>query len=222
MELLFSFLRFIGRQFSLFLPLNIERFVRRIRRELYSGFIAGRLKQSGALFEGSVNLVGGNYITIGNDSLIGENVRLWAWDSFKGHKFTPLIEIGSRTAINSGCMLSCINHIKIGNDVGIASNCVIIDNTHGDFRDHKFTFNNNPDIPDVFLEGVHERVPFSRGPVIIEDGVHLGEGVVIMPGVVIGHHSIISAHAVVTKKIPPYSIVAGDPATVLMSFGKKK
>lgn len=212
----------MGKLFSLIYPLNVERTLRRLKREIYSGFISGRLKKSGALFEGHVNLVGGKYITIGNSTLIGSDVRIWAWDRFKDRNYTPSIEIGNNTAINSGCMLSCINSIKIGNDVGIASNCVIIDNTHGDFRDHKFTFQNNPDVPDIFLQGVHERELFSKGPVIIEDGVHLGEGVIIMPGVKIGHHSVISAHAVVTKKIPPYSIVAGDPAMVVLSFGKNK
>lgn len=208
--------------FSTIYPIKIAHINRRFKREIYSGFISGRLKKSGAIFAGNINLVGGKYITIGSNTFIGKDVRLWAWDNFKKCKYSPSIIIGENTSINSGCMLSCINKIIIGNDVGIASNCVIIDNTHGDFRDHKYTFNNNPDVPDVFLQAAHDRDLYSKGPVIIEDGVHLGEGAIIMPGVRIGHHSVISAQTVVTKNVQPYSIVAGNPAMVVISFGKAK
>ena len=52
-------------------------------------------------------------------------------------------------------------------------------------------------------------------PVAIGDDVWIGARVMIMPGVTIGEGSIIAAGAVVTKDVPPYSIVAGVPAVVL-------
>lgn len=48
----------------------------------------------------------------------------------------------------------------------------------------------------------------------------VGEGVVILGGVTIGHHSIIGANAVITKDIPPYSVVIGNPAKVIKQFYK--
>lgn len=222
MRLFFDFIKYIGYLTSFFYTAKIGKCIQNLLWNFYAGLMQRRFKSFNGRFNGSIDLIGGKYIEVGNNTLLGKDLRLWAWSGFENHKFSPSIQIGNNSAINSGCMISCINRIVIGNGVGIASNCVIVDNTHGDFREHKFTFENNPDIPDVFLQGVHERVPFSKGPVVIEDGVHIGEGAIVMPGVIIGHHSIISAHTVVTKKIHPYSIVAGDPAMIVMSFNKNK
>lgn len=51
--------------------------------------------------------------------------------------------------------------------------------------------------------------------VIIEDDVWIGSRVTILPGVKIGRGSIIGAAAVVTKDVPPYSVVAGNPAKIM-------
>ena len=52
-------------------------------------------------------------------------------------------------------------------------------------------------------------------PVIIEDDVWIGANAVVLPGVRIGNHSVIAAGAVVTKDVPPHSIVAGIPAKII-------
>ncbi len=51
-----------------------------------------------------------------------------------------------------------------------------------------------------------------RGDTVIGSDVWIGRGATIMPGVTVGHGSIIGAMAVVAKDVPPYSIVAGNPA----------
>ena len=55
----------------------------------------------------------------------------------------------------------------------------------------------------------------STTPVTIEDDVWIGANAVVLPGVRIGNHSVIAAGAVVTKDVPPHSIVAGVPAKVI-------
>jgi acetyltransferase-like isoleucine patch superfamily enzyme len=52
-------------------------------------------------------------------------------------------------------------------------------------------------------------------PVVIEDGVWLGEGSVILKGVTVGKRAVVGANAVVTKDVPPFTIVAGVPARVI-------
>ena len=51
-------------------------------------------------------------------------------------------------------------------------------------------------------------------PIVIEDNVWLGRRAIIMGGVTIGEGSTIGAAAVVTKDVPPYSVAAGNPATI--------
>lgn len=60
-----------------------------------------------------------------------------------------------------------------------------------------------------------EKLPENDMDVVIEDDVWLGANSVILKGVTIGRGSIIASGAVVTKSIPPYSIVGGVPAKVL-------
>ena len=57
----------------------------------------------------------------------------------------------------------------------------------------------------------------SRGDVTIGHDVWLGSGVMILSGVTIGHGAAVAARAVVTKDVPPYAIVGGNPARVIRS-----
>jgi acetyltransferase-like isoleucine patch superfamily enzyme len=52
----------------------------------------------------------------------------------------------------------------------------------------------------------------STSPVTIGDDIWIGANAVILPGVTIGNHSVVAAGAVVTKDVPPHSLVAGVPA----------
>ena len=55
----------------------------------------------------------------------------------------------------------------------------------------------------------------STNPVVIEDDIWIGANAVVLPGVTIGHHSVVAAGAVVTKDVPPHSLVAGVPAKII-------
>lgn len=55
----------------------------------------------------------------------------------------------------------------------------------------------------------------STSAVVIEDDIWIGANAVVLPGVTIGHHSVVAAGAIVTKDVPPHSLVAGVPAKVI-------
>jgi maltose O-acetyltransferase len=59
-------------------------------------------------------------------------------------------------------------------------------------------------------------------PVKIEDDVWLCERAIILPGVTIGKGSIVGAGAVVSKDVPPFSVVVGNPALVIKTRGESK
>lgn len=190
-------------------------------KRIYNAFYTGRKKNLFKKFEGRitghVTIKGGKYITVGKETLLEEGVTMMAIDNH-GKLYSPEITIGNDSKIARNCFLSSINHITIGDKVAIANNCVIIDNVHGDFRPGHMSFEINEDIPDVFLQDMFARELSSPGGVIIEDASYIGMYCMIMPGVTIGHHSVVNAHSVVTKSIPPYSIVSGNPAKVVLTF----
>ena len=99
--------------------------------------------------------------------------------------------IGVRASIGGTCI--------IGKDVMMGPDCIIYT------RNHKFDDCSLP----MRLQGHQE-----EKPVIIGDDVWIGGRVIILPGVKIGSHSIIGAGSVVTKDVPDYAIVAGNPAMV--------
>lgn len=59
------------------------------------------------------------------------------------------------------------------------------------------------------------------GKIVVEDGVYMGTGVSIIPRLKIGKWSIIGAGSVITKDIPPYSVVVGVPGKVIKKLEKK-
>lgn len=143
------------------------------------------------------------YITIGDNFQALHNLRLEAWDKYRGQRFTPQIIIGDNVSFNSDVHIGTIDKVVVGNDVLIASRVYISDHSHG-----------NTDLLSL-AKPIRERGLISKGPVIIGDNVWIGEGACILPGVTIGKNSIVGANAVVTKSFPPYSIIAGVPAKLI-------
>ena len=100
-------------------------------------------------------------------------------------------------AANVGLTIMCAKEVTIGNGVRIGRNVSIRD------------WNG----PHVIVNDTY----LNHAPVKIGDHVWLCTGCSIMPGVTIGEGSVVATNAVVTKDVPPYSLVAGTPAKVIRS-----
>lgn len=110
------------------------------------------------------------------------------------------LSIGDRFSMNTNSIINAdFGNIKIGNGVMIGPNVVI--RASG----HNFSNTNL----DIWYQGQ------TGGDIQIGDDVWIGSSVVILPGVKISNHVIIAAGAVVTKSMPPYSVVGGIPARVI-------
>lgn len=134
-------------------------------------------------------------ISIGRNVTIMKGARLEAvgkWD-----KMSPKITIGDGTSIQFYFHCGSARSVRIGKDVLIAGRVFITDHDH--VLDH-------PVFPPSKCRDSHAE------PVVIEDGVWLGEGCIILKGVTIGERAVVGANAVVTKNVPPFTIVAGVPA----------
>ena len=107
------------------------------------------------------------------------------------------VVIGDHTRI--GLHNTIIGPVEIGSHVNLAQGITVT------ALNHNFSDTNKR----IDEQGV------STNPVTIEDDVWVGANAVILPGVTIGEHCVVAAGAVVTKDVPPHSLVAGVPAKVI-------
>ncbi len=124
---------------------------------------------------------------------IGKDVVL----HFKTEIRTPhKLHIGKGTIIGDNALLDARCGLVMGENVNLSSN-VSIYTLHHDHRDPQFR------CPDPTQR---------RMDVRIEDRAWLGSNIVVLPGVTIGEGAVCCAGCVVTKDVPPYTVVAGIPA----------
>ena len=112
--------------------------------------------------------------------------------------------IGNYTRI--GIRTTLIGPANIGSHVILAQNIVVSGLNHS-YED--------PDIP-IHQQGV--KVASIR----IEDDCWIGSNSFIAAGITIGKHAIVAAGSTVTKDVPPYTIVAGNPARIIKQYDKGK
>ena len=179
--------------------------IREKERLLYCRKISRTINHVGKNFivRKRVNIMNGKYISIGDNFLAMNGCRIEAWDQYCNNSFSPEITIGNNVSMNFDCHIGAINHISIGDNVLLGSRVFITDHSHG-----------NGSMKEVDIPP-NKRELYSKGPVIIEDNVWIGEGAVILSNVRVGKGSIIGANAVVTKDIPAYCVVGGVPAKIL-------
>lgn len=177
----------------------------RISRRIYSEWIKYEFHSCGknCFFGKFTTLFGGKHIDIADNVTLGKGLVIEVYDEYQGHSFTPHIQIGNYVNIGDSSHLSCINGIILKDNVRMGRKIFITDNAHG--ASDRSLLDIRPNI----------RPLYSKGPVIIEENVWIGEMSCIMPGVTIGKGSIIGANSVVTKDIPAYCMAAGVPAKII-------
>jgi len=151
-----------------------------------------------------VSIKGKPHIMAKGDITIGDEVRIWSVFNKakifvnKGAKLT----IGKNSRIN-GAHISVSNYLEIQDNVRIAPYTIIVDSDFHKVDDH---FSD---------EGVNK-------PIIIEEGAWITMNCMIMKGVRIGRGSVVAAGAVVTKDVPPYTVVGGVPAKVIKHLNENR
>jgi acetyltransferase-like isoleucine patch superfamily enzyme len=137
-------------------------------------------------------------IRIGTGVTIWKGSRIEVVGEQEGNH--PKIEIGDNTSIQMYFHCGAAKSVKIGRDVLIAGRVYISD------HDHVY---DDPDTPARWNQRLVSE------PVVIEDGVWLGEGCVILKGVTVGTRAVVGANAVVTKDVPAGAVVGGIPARLI-------
>lgn len=154
------------------------------------------------------------YLTIGEKGVIDS--------SFVFETESGKISVGDRVHIGGGTQLISRNSITLGDDVVIAWNCTIYDhNAHSVYWDER-----KDDIRLEWESASHGLSPLTNknwsvvksAPIHICDKAWLGFGVTVLKGVTIGEGAVVAAGSVVTKDVPPYTMVGGNPAVVIRTL----
>ena len=151
---------------------------------------AGAFLRTGTVIYGGstigARLQTGHNVVIREQNTLGDDVQIW-----------------NNTTIDYGCTIG--NHVKIHTNCYIAQYTVMEDDV---FLAPGVTIAND------FHPNCFYSPECMRGP-ILKRGVQIGVNVTLTPGVIIGEYSVIGSGAVVTKDVPPHSLVVGNPGRVI-------
>lgn len=147
-------------------------------------------------------------ISIGDNVVILHHALFAPLLQFHGRRYPSRIIIGDNVHIGAFDRIASLDEVRIGNNVLLSAFVHITDHSH-DYREA-----GHP----VMAQGVT-----SKGPITIGEGAWLAYGAqVIGGGITIGEFSVVAAGAVVTKNVPPYCVVAGCPARIILRYDQKK
>ncbi len=194
----------IATLWHLIYPYSLSLKFQRLRQYFFSSWIKHEFNSIEKVsFGRGLSLIGAHNISIGNKTAFGINGTLQAHDSYLGVKYNPSIIIGCNCWIGDYFNISAIDSITIGDNLVAGRWVTILDNTHG-----------ATDIESLRIPPADRKLA-SHGAISIGNNVLIGDKVTILSGVSIGDNVVIGSNAVVTKDIPPYSIIGGIPAKII-------
>ena len=157
------------------------------------------------------------YLSIADDVKLGKDVKIYNFVNLYGCEIDDDTRIGTFVEIQKGA--------KIGKRCKISSHTFICEGVTSEdevFVGHNVTF-----INDIYPRattnngGLQTEADWVCIPTLIKKRASIGSSSTILAGVTIGENAIIGAGAVVTKDVPPNTIVAGVPARVLRNVDNK-
>jgi acetyltransferase-like isoleucine patch superfamily enzyme len=115
----------------------------------------------------------------------------------------PGLQIGEECFLGDECLLDLAESITLERRTTLAERVLILTHTNVGYRDHP----------------LQTHFPASASPVVVETGCFVGANATLLPGVRIGRGSFVAAGSVVTRDVPPGTLVAGVPARAIRRLG---
>lgn len=182
-------------------PAKPEYLLYVLRRAIITGRYKSWFRSFGANSWLAPGITLGNpqFISIGNDSSVMSHCVLETCPEIA----KPDLQIGNGVSLGEYTHITCATKVVIGDGVLTGRYVLITDNAHG------ASLEEESDTPPL------ARALTSKGQVLIGKNVWIGDKATILPGVTVGDGTIVAANAVVTKNVPSYAVVGGNPAKVL-------
>ena len=154
---------------------------------------------------------GSPFQQIAPDVKLGKNVRIFGFTNLYGCEIGDDVKIGTFVEIQKGARIG--NRCKISSHTFICEGVELEDEV---FVDHNVTFTN-----DLYPRATNGNgalktdADWKCSPTLVKRGASIGSGATLLCGITIGEHALIGAGSVVTKDVPAYTVVAGNPARVI-------
>jgi acetyltransferase-like isoleucine patch superfamily enzyme len=114
------------------------------------------------------------------------------------------LEIEDECFLGDECLLDLAEGIHLERQVTLAERVLVLTHTNVGYRDHP----------------LQAHFPARAAPVVVEQGAFLGANVTVLPGVRVGARSFVAAGSVLTRDVPPATLVAGTPAREVRPIGE--
>jgi acetyltransferase-like isoleucine patch superfamily enzyme len=152
------------------------------------------------------------------DVKLGEGVKIYDFVNLYGCEIGDNSKVGTFVEIQKGAKIG--RNCKISSHTFICEGVTIEDDI---FIGHNVTFINDA-FPRSTTEGggLQTEADWVCVPTLIKKGASIGSSSTILCGVTIGERAIVGAGSVVTKDVPPDTIVAGNPARILRKVNEEK
>ena len=150
-------------------------------------------------------------LRIADDVKLGKDVKIYAFVNLYGCEIGDNTRVGTFVEVQKGAKIGA--NCKISSHTFICEGVTIEDNV---FIGHGVTFINDMYPRSTTADGLPQtEADWKCVPTLIRKGASIGSGATILAGITIGENGLVGAGSVVTKDVPPNTIVAGNPARVI-------
>jgi len=154
---------------------------------------------------------------IATDVKLGKGVRLYGFTNLYGCEIGDEVKVGAFVEVQKGA--------KIGNRCKISSHSFICEGVTLEeevFIGHNVTFINDLYPRSTDAQGrLQTESDWKCVPTLVKKGASIGSSATLLCGITVGEYAIVGAGSVVTKDVPPYGVVVGNPAKVLKMLPRK-
>ncbi len=160
---------------------------------------------------GSTRLPERPFCLIAPDVKLGVNVRIYSFTNLYGCEIGDDTKIGTFVEIQKGVRIG--RRCKISSHTFICEGVIIEDEV---FVGHNVTFINDLYPRATNADGaLQTEADWECLPTRIKRGASIGSGATLLAGITVGEHALVGAGSVVTRDVPPLTVVAGNPARIL-------